>query len=255
MKYSLSGELVLSNVSFKIEAGEKVGVVGRTGAGKSSLVAVLFRFYHFEGFVFVDEQDTKQLELNSLRKSMSIIPQDPVLFSGSLRYNLDPLAEHQDEEIWRALGSVQLERLVSEHPLALELPVEPAGANLSVGQRQLVCLARAILRRNKILILDEATANVDPATDALIQQTIRREFARCTVITIAHRLSTVADSSKLMVMDAGRLVEFGRPAELLASGGLFASMVSNTGAQADSLRARIIESSQPQAHQLLSDKP
>lgn len=244
-KYELSGELVLRDVSFRLAAGEKLGVVGRTGAGKSSLIAVLFRLYHFEGFVHVDGQDTKRLDADSLRRSMSIIPQDPVLFSGSLRHNLDPLAEHQDAEVQRALGSVQL-------ALDLELELEPGGANLSVGQRQLVCLARAILRRNKLLVLDEATANVDPATDALIQATIAREFAACTVLTIAHRLSTVLGSDRLLVMDAGRLVELGTPLELLERGGHFAKMLASSGALAADLRRRIIESSPAEAHLHLS---
>lgn len=241
MRYSLDENIILRDISFEIKPREKIGVVGRTGAGKSSLIAVLFRLYHFEGFIEIDGQDTKQLDLDELRRSMSIIPQDPILFTGSLRHNLDPLGEYNDRDLWRALESVQLNRHVSENPKGLEMDVNATGSNFSVGQRQLVCLARAILRRNKILILDEATANVDPATDNMIQQTIKHEFSECTVITIAHRLITILGSDRVMVMESGRLVEFGKPRELLESLGLFATMVDNTGSQASSIRARIME--------------
>lgn len=242
LKYSHTNKIVLRDLTFSIGAGEKVGVVGRTGAGKSSLVAVLFQLYHFEGFVFIDGQDTKELELESLRRSISIIPQEPALFTGTLRHNLDPFEQHQDSELWRALEAVQLGRLVSGSQRGLGMEVSEAGANLSVGQRQLICLARAILRRNKLLVLDEATANVDQETDALIQAAIRTEFAGCTVLTVAHRLNTIVDSDRIMVLDYGQLREFARPRELLEAGGLFAEMVDSTGPQqARALRARILE--------------
>lgn len=241
LKYYHTNKIVLKDLRFRIEAGEKVGVVGRTGAGKSSLIAVLFHLYHFEGFVFIDDQDTKELDLDTLRKSISIIPQDPVLFSGTLRYNLDPFDEHQDSDLWRALEAVQLSRLISDHgQLGLGMEIKESGGNLSVGQRQLICLARAILRRNRLLILDEATANVDQETDGLIQQAIKREFAHCTVLTVAHRLNTIIDSDKIMVMEAGELCEFGRPRHLLELNQMFARMIDSTGAQqAHLLRAKI----------------
>ncbi|KXJ83541.1 hypothetical protein RP20_CCG005047 [Aedes albopictus] len=170
--------------------------------------------------------------LHDLRGKLSIIPQEPVLFSGSLRYNLDPFDEYPDEKLWRALKEVKLEEAVNELPSGLSSKINEGGSNFSVGQRQLVCLARAILRENKILVMDEATANVDPQTDKLIQQTIREKFDECTVLTIAHRLNTVMDSDKVLVMDAGRCVEFGTPYELLtAEDGprIFYGMVKQTG--------------------------
>lgn len=240
LRYSLFSEIVLRDISFSIEAREKIGIVGRTGAGKSSIISLLFRLYPFEGFVMIDGQDTKQLEIDSLRRSISIIPQDPVLFSGTLRHNLDPLNEYSDSEIILALNAVQLRHLITSNSLGLEMDVNEAGSNFSVGQRQLICLARAILRRNKLLVLDEASANVDSETDALIQRKIREEFCECTVITVAHRLSTIVDSDRIMVMERGAIREFGRPRELLEAGGLFASMVESSDSQAHSLRAQIL---------------
>ena len=241
LRYNHTNKIVLRELSFRIEAGEKVGVVGRTGAGKSSLIAILFHLYHFEGFVFIDGQDTKQLDVESLRQSICIIPQDPALFSGSLRYNLDPFGEHQDADLWRALEAVQLGQLTTESQLGLSMEIAEAGSNLSIGQRQLICLARAILRRNKLLILDEATANVDEETDSLIQSAIRREFGTCTILTVAHRLNTIIDSDRIMVMDCGRLREFGKPRELLQADGLFAQLLESTGRrQAEALRAKIM---------------
>lgn len=170
--------------------------------------------------------------LHDLRSKISIIPQEPVLFSGSMRYNLDPFDEYSDEKLWSALEEVKLKDAVSEMPAGLQSRISEGGSNFSVGQRQLVCLARAILRENKILVMDEATANVDPQTDALIQTTIRTKFAKCTILTIAHRLHTVMDCDKVMVMDAGHLVEFGSPFDLLndlSGNRVFYGMAKQTG--------------------------
>lgn len=235
LRYELGGDTVLRNVSFMVEPREKIGIVGRTGAGKSSLISVLFRLYHFEGFVEIDGQDTKSLSLDSLRRSISIIPQDPELLSGSLRRNLDPLGELADQSLWQALEAVRLKALVMSHDKGLELEVCDSGANFSVGQRQLICLARAILRRNKLLVLDEATANVDPETDQLIQRAIRTEFADCTVLTVAHKLSTIVDSNRIMVIDKGHLVEFDSPRALLERGGIFAGMIASSGLKAEQI--------------------
>ncbi|XP_033150157.1 probable multidrug resistance-associated protein lethal(2)03659 [Drosophila busckii] len=229
---------VLKSLNFEIRPMEKVGIVGRTGAGKSSLINALFRLSYNDGSILIDSRDTNELGLHDLRSKISIIPQEPVLFLGSMRYNLDPFEEYSDAKLWDALEAVKLKPVISELPSGLQSKISEGGTNFSVGQRQLVCLARAILRENRILVMDEATANVDPQTDALIQATIRNKFRECTVLTIAHRLNTIMDSDKVLVMDAGQLVEFGAPYELLtqSESKIFHSMVMETGhASFDSL--------------------
>jgi ATP-binding cassette subfamily C (CFTR/MRP) protein 4 len=206
---------VLDGVSFEIHSGERIGIVGRTGAGKSSLVSVLFRLFDFEGEVIIDDINTKTISLNTLRSNISIIPQDPVLFLGTLRKNLDPFGELVDSQIWTALEEVQLKEAIAMLPSGLDSPVLEGGSNFSMGQRQLLCLVRTILRDARIIVLDEATANVDLRTDELIQTTIRRRFQGCTVLTIAHRLNTVMDSDRILVMDAGRVAAFDRPQDLM----------------------------------------
>ncbi|KAH1001477.1 hypothetical protein HUJ04_005494 [Dendroctonus ponderosae] len=231
LRYASGEDLVLKNLTFEVKSAEKVGIVGRTGAGKSSIIIALFRLAINEGRIIVDGLDTAKVSFRRLRSSISIIPQEPVLFSGTLRKNLDPFDEYSDEVLWNSLEQVELKPAVSELPQGLESRMSEGGSNFSVGQRQLVCLARAIVRKNKILVLDEATANVDPHTDALIQTTIRDKFASCTVLTIAHRLHTIMDSDKVLVMDAGRVVEFGHPHELLLKkeAGVFYDLVQQTG--------------------------
>ncbi|XP_027446287.1 multidrug resistance-associated protein 4 isoform X3 [Zalophus californianus] len=228
--YSLDGPLVLKHLTALIKSREKVGIVGRTGAGKSSLISALFRLSEPEGKIWIDKILTTEIGLHDLRKKMSIIPQEPVLFTGTMRKNLDPFNEHTDEELWNALTEVQLKEAIEDLPGKLDTELAESGSNLSVGQRQLVCLARAILRKNRILIIDEATANVDPRTDKLIQKKIREKFAQCTVLTIAHRLNTVIDSDKIMVLDSGRLKEYDEPYVLLQNEeSLFYKMVQQLG--------------------------
>ncbi|XP_039479923.1 probable multidrug resistance-associated protein lethal(2)03659 [Drosophila santomea] len=224
-------ESVLKSLSFVIKPREKVGIVGRTGAGKSSLINALFRLSYNYGSVLIDDKDTSGMGLHDLRSKISIIPQEPVLFSGTLRHNLDPFDEYSDEKLWCALEEVELKDVVSSVATGLETKITEGGSNFSVGQRQLVCLARAILRDNRILVMDEATANVDPQTDALIQATIRNKFRECTVITVAHRLHTIMDSDRVLVMDAGRVVELATPFELLTAKdtNVFHDLVKQTG--------------------------
>ncbi|XP_049530637.1 ATP-binding cassette subfamily C member 4 [Anopheles darlingi] len=242
LRYSDDGERVLKDLNFSIRSCEKIGIVGRTGAGKSSLVQALFRLAPFDGTIEIDDIDTKTLGLRDLRSKISIIPQDPILFSGTLRSNLDPFEERKDDELWSALDQVELKEPVSSLAGGLECRMSDGGSNFSMGQRQLVCLARAILRDNKILVLDEATANVDPETDKLIQTTIRTKFAHCTVLTIAHRLHTVMDSDRVLVMDAGRVVEFGHPHELLHGPiGYLRRLVDQTGVATAAMLMRIAE--------------
>ncbi|PLB48636.1 P-loop containing nucleoside triphosphate hydrolase protein [Aspergillus steynii IBT 23096] len=263
---------VLDGLSFTIEHNQRVGVVGRTGAGKSSLTLALFRFLEArQGRITIDGQDISKIKLQALRSRLAIIPQDPVLFSGTVRSNLDPFHEHTDLELYNALERVHLlsfedtltlgSQPSSHDPLSgsdtlasssasstatntppkpanafasLWAPVSEGGYNLSQGQRQLLCLARAIVSQPKIMILDEATSAVDMETDALIQRSIRAEFGRnSSLLVIAHRLSTIADFDKILVMDAGRAVEFGTPKELMhIKAGVFRNLVENSGERA-----------------------
>ena len=255
---------VLKHLTFSIEPNQRVGIVGRTGAGKSSLTLALFRFLEAKtGGIYIDGLDISKVRLEDLRSRLAIIPQDPVLFSGTIRSNLDPFEERSDEELMDALRRVRLlpssssaasespttpisttlssgsssaihslsEKPTRKNPFcSLHSQISPSGLNLSQGQRQLLCLARANITRSKIMILDEATSAVDMATDALIQRSIREEFADSTLIVIAHRLSTIADFDKILVLDQGEVREFGSPRELLkVDGGLFKGMVCESG--------------------------
>uniref|UniRef100_A0A674EV83 Multidrug resistance-associated protein 4 n=1 Tax=Salmo trutta TaxID=8032 RepID=A0A674EV83_SALTR len=213
--YSSDGPVVLKDMKAMFRPKEKVGIVGRTGAGKSSLISALFRLAEPEGRIYIDGVLTSEIGLHDLRQKMSIIPQEPVLFTGTMRKNLDPFHQHTDEDLWNALQEVQLKSVVEELPNKMETVLAESGSNFSVGQRQLVCLARAVLRKNRILIIDEATANVDPRTDELIQKTIRDKFRECTVLTIAHRLNTIIDSDRILVLGAGMIQEFDEPYVLL----------------------------------------
>ncbi|XP_020713183.1 multidrug resistance-associated protein 1 isoform X11 [Ceratitis capitata] len=216
VRYREGLDLVLRGISFSIAGGEKVGIVGRTGAGKSSLTLSLFRIIEAAGGrILIDGVDIATLGLHMLRSRLTIIPQDPVLFSGTLRINLDPFEVKSDDELWKALELSHLKSFVKTLPAGLNHEINEGGENLSVGQRQLVCLARALLRKTKVLVLDEATAAVDLETDDLIQKTIRSEFTECTVLTIAHRLNTIMDSDKVVVLDKGEITEFASPTELL----------------------------------------
>ncbi|XP_029433020.1 multidrug resistance-associated protein 1-like isoform X1 [Rhinatrema bivittatum] len=230
LRYREDLDLALKNINVTIDGGEKVGIVGRTGAGKSSLTLGLFRINEAaEGEIIIDGVNIAKIGLHDLRFKITIIPQDPVLFSGSLRMNLDPFDKYSDEEIWTALELAHLKNFVVDLPDKLNHECSEGGENLSVGQRQLVCLARALLRKTKILVLDEATAAVDLETDNLIQSTIRIQFKDCTVITIAHRLNTIMDYTRVMVLDRGQIVEFDSPVNLLQKKGIFYNMAKDSG--------------------------
>lgn len=209
MKYRPGLDPVLKGVSFVVNPGDKVGIVGRTGSGKSSLIVTLFRLVEpFQGKIVLDGINLLDLGLDDVRGRIAAIPQDPILFSGTVRYNLDPFDRHSDAELWEALGHVALREVVAALPEGLSARVAEGGENFSVGQRQLLCVARALLRNPRVLVADEATASVDSETDALIQRTIRREFKHCTVLTIAHRINTIMDSTRVLVMEDGRVKEY-----------------------------------------------
>ncbi|KAJ3057372.1 hypothetical protein HK097_008467 [Rhizophlyctis rosea] len=231
MRYAKDLPPVLKGVSFEIGDGEKVGVVGRTGSGKSSLMIALFRMVELSGGrVEVDGVDAASIPLNELRAGLSIIPQDPVVFSGTVRSNLDPFNTYSDSDIWDALERAGMKERVVKEGKGLEMNVTEGGENLSVGQRQLLCLARAMLKKPKVLVLDEATANIDYETDAVIQKVLRRDFEGVTVVTIAHRLNTIIDYDRVMVLTAGEIVEYDSPKRLLdLEDGKFRAMVEETG--------------------------
>ncbi|KAJ3220874.1 hypothetical protein HK099_003938 [Clydaea vesicula] len=215
-RYREGLDLVLKEVDFQVMPREKIGIVGRTGAGKSSLTVALFRLIEPSmGTIVIDGVDIRILGLHDLRSRLTIIPQDPFVFSGTIRENLDPFEEYDDSTLWKALESASLKTAVSKLDKKLDALVVQGGENFSVGQRQLMCLARALLRKTNILILDEATAAIDVETDNVIQQTIRQEFKNCTILTIAHRINTVLDSDKILVLDQGKVTEFDEPKKLL----------------------------------------
>uniref|UniRef100_A0AAR2KJ02 ATP-binding cassette, sub-family C (CFTR/MRP), member 3 n=1 Tax=Pygocentrus nattereri TaxID=42514 RepID=A0AAR2KJ02_PYGNA len=230
VRYRAGLDLVLRNISLKVKGGEKIGIVGRTGAGKSSMTLCLFRLLEAAGGeITIDGVKIKEIGLHDLRSKLTIIPQEPVLFSGSLRMNLDPFEKYSDDDLWNALTLSHLHKFVSNQPAKLDLECSEGGENLSVGQRQLVCLARALLRKTRILILDEATAAIDLETDDLIQSTIRTQFEDCTIFTIAHRLNTIMDYTRFLVLDKGQVAEFDTPVNLITQKGIFYGMAKDAG--------------------------
>ncbi|KAG9063047.1 hypothetical protein KI688_004647 [Linnemannia hyalina] len=268
-RYRQGMDLVLKKVSFEVLPGEKVGIVGRTGAGKSSLTLALFRIVEAAnsqwarasyntsatnmdndtsqsvigsqlltvdveedgGSIWIDGMDISTMGLEHLRQHLAIIPQDPTLFEGTLRENLDPFSRSTDTELWTALERAHLKTHISSLSGGLSYEVNSSGTNFSIGQRSLICLARALLQKSKILVLDEATAAVDVETDELIQRTIREEFKDRTILTIAHRIKTVMDSDKILVLEKGRVEEYGSPSELLKrkEGSLFYQLAKQAG--------------------------
>ncbi|KAJ2811322.1 ATP-binding cassette glutathione S-conjugate transporter ycf1 [Coemansia furcata] len=256
LRYRPDLDPALNDLSFVVRSKEKIGIVGRTGAGKSSLTYALMRLVEADsGCIIIDGIDISTIGLHDLRSRISIIPQDPSLFEGTIRDNLDPAHQYTDDEVWAAINACQIADLLDApaklcnvgiknagksdkaskprkphwtEGAGLDKWVESKGSNFSVGQQQLVSLCRALLWRRKILVLDEATANVDTKTDQIMQSVIRQEFKDCTVLTIAHRLNTILDSDRVLVMDQGRVAEFGTPGNLLArDGGHFKRLVES----------------------------
>eukprot|EP00262_Sarcandra_glabra_P022233 TRINITY_DN97_c0_g1_i1.p1 TRINITY_DN97_c0_g1~~TRINITY_DN97_c0_g1_i1.p1 ORF type:complete len:1510 (+),score=157.17 TRINITY_DN97_c0_g1_i1:234-4763(+) len=226
VRYRPNTPLVLKGLTLSIRGGEKIGVVGRTGSGKSTLIQALFRIVEPSGGkIIIDGIDICTLGLHDLRSRFGIIPQEPVLFEGTVRSNIDPLGQHSDDEIWKSLERCQLKDVVAEKPEKLDSLVVDNGENWSVGQRQLLCLGRVMLKRSRILFMDEATASVDSQTDAVIQRIIREDFTACTIISIAHRIPTVMDCDRVLVIDAGLAKEFDMPSRLLDRPTLFAALV------------------------------
>ncbi|XP_059437206.1 ABC transporter C family member 4 [Corylus avellana] len=226
VRYRPNTPLVLKGITLSINGGEKIGVVGRTGSGKSTLIQVFFRLVEPSGGrIIIDDLDICMLGLHDLRSRFGIIPQEPVLFEGTVRSNIDPIGQYSDEEIWKSLERCQLKDVMAAKPDKLDSLVADNGDNWSVGQRQLLCLGRVMLKHSKVLFMDEATASVDSQTDAVIQRIIREDFAACTIISIAHRIPTVMDCNRVLVIDAGRAKEFDKPSRLLEWPSLFGALV------------------------------
>jgi len=229
----------LDNLSFCISPREKVGIVGRTGSGKSTVMGALFRLFILEeGRVLLGGVDLADVGVGLLRRQITIVPQDPVLFSGELRRNLDPLELRSDEEVWEVLRRSTLTELVQGLSGCLAASVAESGSNFSVGERQVLCLARALLRGTHVLCLDEATANVDPTNDARIQHVLEQELGNTLVLTIAHRLQTVLGNDRILVLDDGRSAQFDTPHALLAHQGLFRDLAWDAGISLDSYEAQ-----------------
>ncbi|XP_017407512.2 ABC transporter C family member 8 [Vigna angularis] len=227
IRYRPNAPLVLKGITCTFREGSRVGVVGRTGSGKSTLISALFRLVEpASGDILIDGINICSMGLKDLRMKLSIIPQEPTLFKGSIRTNLDPLGLYSDDQIWKALEKCQLKETISHLPNLLDSQVSDEGGNWSLGQRQLFCLGRVLLKRNRILVLDEATASIDSATDAILQRIIRQEFEACTVITVAHRVPTVIDSDMVMVLSYGKMLEYDEPSRLMDTDSSFSKLVA-----------------------------
>jgi len=232
---------VLRNVSIEVKSGEKVGVCGRTGAGKSSMIMALYRMgLVSSGKIVIDGKDIATVPLDTLRAGLSIVPQEPTLFQGTIAYNLDPFGEFNTSQAWAALERVRLGAYVRGLPDGLESQVGEGGSSLSVGQRQLLCMARALLKGTKILVLDEATAAVDEETDKMIQAAVREACKGCTVVTIAHRLNTIMDYDKILVLGQGKVLEYDSPSALMSKPSEFSRMVASGRVKRVNSRGKLV---------------
>jgi ABC-type multidrug transport system fused ATPase/permease subunit len=231
MPYLPNTPPVLKGINFSMREGEKVGVVGRTGAGKSSLIVALYRLADIsEGKIEVDSIDCSMVNLNKLRRSMAIIPQEPVMFGGTIRTNLDPFNDHSDEELFDVLRKCLLGPMLESSEEGLNSPVETLGSNFSLGTQQLMCLARAMLNKSRVLLLDEATAALDSDTNAAVGRVLKEHFSDRTIFTIAHRLDTIIESDRILVMNAGVVAEYDPPDVLLENpDSIFYELCMNTG--------------------------
>lgn len=219
LRYRPDTDIVLNKLSFKINSGEKIGVVGRTGAGKSTITLAITRIVEiFEGQIKIDGVDVGQIKLDDLRSRITVIPQDPTMFKGTLKFNLDPENKNTDEEIYKIIEQAQLQELVDSDPAGIEMEISENGSNLSSGERQLICICRAILRKSKLVILDEATANIDVITEQKIQTLINTQFVDSTMVVIAHRINTIIQSDRVLVLSFGEIQEFDTPQNLMADG-------------------------------------
>jgi ABC-type multidrug transport system fused ATPase/permease subunit len=216
VRYRADTEIVLKNLNIHINPGEHVGVVGRTGSGKSTIALCLFRILEaYEGKIIIDGIDISTLGLKKLRSSLTIIPQDATIMDGTLRYNIDPIGQFTDQNIVNVMNKIGFEYIIHNHPEGLSQNISENGSNLSIGEKQLICITRAILRRTKIIVMDEATASIDFKTEEIIQRAINEILKESTLITIAHRIKTVINSDKILVLDAGEVIEYDSPDNLL----------------------------------------
>ena len=216
MKYRPNTEIVLKNLNFVIQGQEKVGIVGRTGSGKSTITLCLFRILEAtEGKILIDGVDISTLGLEILRHNLTIIPQDPALMEGSLRYNIDPLEKSEDNEIIKVMQKIGFDYIIKRDKEGLNQEIAEGGSNLSVGEKQLICITRAILRKSKIIIMDEATASIDYKTEEIIQKAVNEILKDSTFITIAHRIKTILNYDRILTLDNGKIVDFDTPKNLL----------------------------------------
>ena len=216
VKYRPDTEIVLKNINFLIQGKEKIGIVGRTGSGKSTITLCLFRILEAtEGKILIDDVDISTLGLEILRNNLTIIPQDPALMEGSLRYNIDPLDKSEDNEIIKVMQKIGFDYIIKRNKDGLNQEISEGGSNLSVGEKQLICITRAILRKSKIIVMDEATASIDYKTEEIIQKAIAELLNDSTFITIAHRIKTILNYDKILTLDNGKIVDFDTPKNLL----------------------------------------
>ena len=230
LRYYPGGPQVLKDLTFNIKGRQNLGIVGRTGDGKSSIVAALLRMPEAEGGIIIDDVSVNSVQLQESRRCISVLSQSPVLFSGSLKTNLDPLNKHSDNELWNVLKEVKLNRLIEDLEGQLDFKLLERGENLSVGERQLICLARTLLQQSKIVILDEPTAHVDPNTERTIWATVKEKLKNSTIITITHRLNTVKDCDLILVLREGQVAEMDTFNALMRQqGGIFQSLAASQG--------------------------